>query len=220
MQEKNAVPPSHPFFSHVKRLTEAGEFSPLSEDARIEALRSYAVLDTPPEAAFDRITALAARLFDVPVSAISLVDRDRLWFKSVGGPGRDAMPGEISRGSAPCPHVVETRQALAIEDTLLDPRFSSLTLVTGPARLRFYAGTPLLAPSGAVLGTLCLLGIRPRKFCQSEQDLLRDLAASVVSELELRRIRLASEETETLHRQMFSENPYPMWVFDAETLKR
>ena len=232
MQEKNTAPPSHPFLSHVERLTEAGKFFPLSEDARIEALRSYAVLDTPPEAAFDRVTALAARLFDVPVSTISLADRDRLWFKSVGGPGRDAMPGEISRSSAPCPYVVETRQALAIEDTLLDPQFSSLPLVTGPARLRFYAGTPLLAPSGAVLGTLCLLGIQPRKFCQSEMDLLRDLAASVVTELELRRAllaaeetrsaaeetRSAAEETRTLHRQMFAENPYPMWVIDTETL--
>ena len=99
------------------------------------------------------------------------------------------------------------------------PRFSLLPLVSGPPSLRFYAGTPLLTPEGAALGTLCLLDVRPRKFCRKKQDMLKDLAASVVSELELRRIQLASEETETLHRQMFSENPYPMWVFDAETLR-
>ncbi len=218
MQEKNAVPPSYPFPLHAKRAAENGASLPLSEDARIEALQSYAVLDTPPEAAFDRLTDLAARLFDMPVSTVGLVDRDRLWFKSVGGPGRDAMPGEISRSSTLCSCVIKTRQALTIEDTLLDPRFSSLPLMIGRAKLRFYAGMPLLTPDGALLGTLCLLDVRPRKFCQSEQDLLRSLAASVVSELELRRARLAAEETYTLHQQMFSENPYPMWVFDSETL--
>ena len=220
MQEKNAVPPSHPLPPHARSAAEDG-FFPLSADARAgeDALRSYAVLDTPPEAAFDRITSLAARLFEVPVSAISLLDRDRLWFKSRGGPGRDILPHEADRSEAPCPHVIETRRALTVEDTLLDPRFSLLPLVTGPPRLRFYAGTPLLTPAGAVLGTLCLLDIQPCKFCRKKQDMLKDLAASVVSELEMRRLRLASEETETLHRQMFSENPYPMWVFDAETLR-
>ena len=224
MQQKNDISPTHPF----SLIT-----APLDEAARLDALRSYAVLDTPPEAAFDRITDLAARLFDVPVSAISLVDRNRAWFKSVGGPGRAALPPEVPRAETPCPRVVETRQALTIEDTLLAPHFSCLPLVTGPARLRFYAGAPLLAGSGAVLGTLCLLDVRPREFPQKEQDLLRDLAASVVSELELRRAlfaaeetrlaaeetRLAAEEAHTRHRQMFSENPYPMWVFDTETLR-
>ncbi len=219
MQEKNAVPPSHSSPPRAKQLAEEGSFSPLSEDARLDALRSCAVLDTPPEAAFDRLTALAARLFDVSVSAVSLVDRDRLWFKSVGGPGCDALPPEVDRSSTPCPQVVELRQALTVQDTLLDPRFCCLPRVLGPAPLRFYAGTPLLAPGGAVLGTLCLLDTRPREFCQSEQDTLRDLAASVVSELELRRALFAAQETETLHRQMFSENPYPMWVFDLQTLQ-
>ncbi len=219
MQQKNDVSPSHPLFRITDfRNTQLRATGPLNEAARLDALRSYAVLDTPPEAAFDRITGFAARLFEVPVSAISLVDCDRIWFKSVGGPGRAALPTEVPRAEAPCPHLVETRQTLTIEDTLLDPRFSGLPLVTGPAHLRFYAGAPLLAGSGAVLGTLCLLDVCPREFPQSKQDLLRDLAASVVSELELRRALFSVQETETVHRQMFSENPYPMWVFDTETL--
>ncbi len=218
MQKKNAVPPSHPFPPHATRFAAEGDLFPLSKDARLDALRSYAVLGTPPEAAFDRITALAARLFEVPVSAISLLDRDRVWFKSRGGPGRDTLPQEVSRREAPCSHVALTRRALTVEDTLLDPRFSSLSFVTGPAHLRFYAGAPLLTPGGAVIGTLCLLDVQPREFCGRKQQMLRDLATSVVSELELRRALSAAQETETLHRQMFAENPYPMWVVDTETL--
>ncbi len=219
MQQKNAGQPSRPFPPHTKRLAEEHDLPPLREDARLEALRGYAVLDTPPEAAFDRITDLAARWFDVPVSAISIMDRNRVWFKSRGGPGRAAMPPEVSRSSAPCSYVIAARQALTVEDTRLDPRFSSLTPVAGLPPLRFYAGAPLLTPSGDVLGVLCLLDVRPHEFPRSKQDMLRDLAASVVCELELRRALFSADETHRLHRQMFSENPYPMWVFDAETLQ-
>ena len=216
MQKKNAAPPLHP--TPTAWFAENSDFPPVNEDVRLDTLRSYAVLDTPPEAAFDRLTSLAAHVFDVPVSAISLVDRDRLWLKSCGGPSRAVLPPEAARSSAPCSQVVEMRRVVAIEDTLHAPCFFDLLQKIGPSPLRFYAGAPLLAPNGAVVGTLCVMDVCPREFPQSEQDMLRDLAASVVSELELRRARLAAAEMHTLQRQMFSQNPYPMWVFDAETL--
>ena len=213
---KNALPESLPFLDKTALFNEETR---LSEEARLETLRSYAVLDTPPEAAFDRITGLAARLFDVSLSVISFIDEDRLWFKSWGGTGRTGRSSEVGRSGVPCPETITTRQVLVLEDAHLDPRFPCLTLISGSDGLCFYAGAPLLAPDGAVLGTLCLLDFEPRLFPQDKQDALRDLAAGVVAELELRRVLLAAEETETLHRQMFSENPYPMWVFDAQTLQ-
>ena len=99
----------------------------------------------------------------------------------------------------------------------LDPRFAGNPLVTGEPGLRFYAGAPLMLSGGTAAGSLCLVDFQPRTFSPSEQATLQDLAAGVVSELELRRALIASAQSEALYRQMFADSPYPMWVFDAET---
>lgn len=223
MQEKNARLVSHPRAAknNTKKSHNDTKKSDekRNEQERLAVLGRCLILDTPPEAAFDRITALAARLFEVPAAVISFVDDRRLWFKSCGGPACVRLPPEISREGTPCLCTLLSPDVLVVEDAQLDPRFSRTPLVTGPLGLRFYAGAPLTLPGGTTLGTLCLLDSSPRTFSQSQRDALRDLAASVVSEIELRHILMSAAQDNRLYRQMFADNPYPMWIFDAETLR-
>jgi len=186
----------------------------ITEPERLATLQSYAILDTPPEAGLDRLTALAARLFEVPAAVIGFADDRRLWFKSVGGSARDLLPPEISLGDAPCLSALLSPNVLVAEDTQADPCFQST-----PLAMRFYAGAPLLLPNGIVLGTLCLLDRVPRLFSLEQQESLRDLAAAAVSEIELRRTQASVAESTLFYQQMFAGNPYPMWVIDAETFQ-
>ena len=156
---------------------------PPNESERLAALHRYQVLDTPPEAAFDRLTALAARLFKMPTVLISLVDESRAWFKSSIG----FDPPEICRNDALCNFVVLTDEPLIVPDTRLDDRFVCNPFVQGEPATRFYAGAPLLDRDGFNLGTLCLLDTVPHEALTAEEEAtLVDLAAMVVSELELR----------------------------------
>ncbi|GAA5513157.1 hypothetical protein Dcar01_01883 [Deinococcus carri] len=149
----------------------------------MRALRRYAVLDTPPEAAFDRVARLAARLFHVPIALISLTDAHRHWFKACVG--LDLR--EVGRDMSFCSYTVAGPDVLVVPDATRDPRFAHSVLVTGTSHLRFYAGAPLLSPEGEVLGTLCVMDTVPRAPLSPEEcDTLRDLAAGVVAELELR----------------------------------
>jgi len=173
-------------------------------------------LDTPPESAFDRSARLAARLFGVPLAAVTLGDED-IRVHSFGGLCQGSLPVEISRENLPCALFL-SEETLVVEDARLDPRFSGNTLLTGLG-LRFYAGAPLILADGTAAGMLCVMDCKPRSFSQDQQAALQALAAGVVTEIELRRARVLSEETERLHRQMFADNPHPMWVFDAETLR-
>ena len=168
-------------------------FLPIEEPRRLEALQRLNVLDTPAEAAFDRITGLAARLFRVPVALVSLVDSDRQWFKSKHG----VDLCETSRDIAFCAHALGQREALVVPDTTLDPRFCDNPLVTGEFAVRFYAGAPLIGREGLALGTLCVLDTKPRGFNEEDRKTLEDLAAVVVDELELRlSARQLEEESE------------------------
>ena len=156
---------------------------PPNEVERLEALRRYNILDTPPEESFDRITTLAARLFDVPITLISLVDEFRAWFKSCYG----FDTREIKRESTICSFAVLYNDVLVIPDTRKDPRFACMPFALSEPGLRFYAGAPLIAQDGFNLGTLCLLDSQPRNgLTAKEQATLKDLAAMVVDELELR----------------------------------
>ena len=192
---------------------------PDNEEERLAALQRYAILDTPPEVAFDRLTALAARLFEVPVALISLVDEERQWFKSCGGTCRGSLPAETSREIAFCAYTILSQEVLVVEDARLDPRFAENPLVTGPMGLRFYAGAPLVLSDGNVLGSLCLLDFTPRSFTARQRQSLQDLAAGVVSELELRRALSAATESEHRYEQLFADNPQPMWVYDNRTYR-
>ncbi|MEH2138710.1 PAS domain-containing protein [Nostoc sp.] len=154
-----------------------------NETQRLSALHRYRVLDTPPEVAFDRITRLAARLFNMPTVLISLVDESRAWFKSCVG--FDAR--EVPRDATLCSFAVLADEPLIIPDARLDDRFACNPFVQSEPGVRFYAGAPLLSQDGFNLGTLCLLDSQPHDpLSQEQQATLVDLAAMVVDELELR----------------------------------
>ncbi|MBC8122090.1 MAG: GAF domain-containing sensor histidine kinase [Gemmatimonadaceae bacterium] len=157
--------------------------SPTGESERLTALRRYNVLDSPPEPGFDRITALAARLFRVPVCTISLVDESRVWFKSKVGWSGD----QVKRDESMCSLAVLQEKLLVIHDARHDGRFSCNPFVEAEPGIRFYAGAPLVTRDGYNLGTLCIVDTKPRdQFNEEEQRTLLDLAAMVIDELELR----------------------------------
>ncbi|MEP0921790.1 GAF domain-containing protein [Leptolyngbya sp. ST-U4] len=156
---------------------------PENETERLAALHRYKILDTPPEAAFDRITRLAARLFEMPIALISLVDESRAWFKSCVGFGASEVP----RDATFCSFAVLNDEPLIIPDTQKDARFACNPFVQSEPGVRFYAGAPLISQDGFQLGTLCLLDGQPHEPLTAKQEAtLVDLAAMVVDELELR----------------------------------
>jgi sigma-B regulation protein RsbU (phosphoserine phosphatase) len=152
------------------------------EDARLAAVRRYAVLDTPPDGAFDRITALAARHFGVPIAIVSIVDRDRIWFKSHHG----VEAQEIGRDPGLCASAIMHDGPWVVENAAVDPRTLANPLVAGELGLRFYAGAPLTTHDGFNLGTLCVIDQEPRRLSDGDTETLTDLAAIVMDELELR----------------------------------
>lgn len=153
------------------------------EQERLAALERYAVPDTLPEAAFDRLTALAARLFGVPISLISLVGSQHTFFKACFG--LDLR--QTDRSLSFCTHALHSLDVLVVPDLAADARFALHPFVTGAPGLRFYAGAPLVTPDGHTLGTLCILDERPRaSFSDQERAALKDFAALVIDELELR----------------------------------
>ncbi|HEX2903008.1 MAG TPA: diguanylate cyclase [Jatrophihabitans sp.] len=153
------------------------------EEARLAALGSYCVLDTPGEQAFDDIAQLAASLCDTPYALISLVDRDRLWFKARVG----MQLCELGRDVSFCTHALNDPGPLLIPDTLLDARFADNPLVRQDPKVRFYAGVPLTTEDGLALGTLCVLDLRPRQLSASQRNQLQILGRQVMDQLTLRR---------------------------------
>ena len=152
---------------------------PENEAQRLKTLHSLGLLDTAPEERFDRITRIAARIFNVPIALITLIDTDRQWFKSRFG----EMATQTPREQAFCAHAILGTQALVVPDALEDVRFADNPLVCGKSRVRFYAGQPIAAPDGSRLGTLCVIDHRPRDFGVEELQLLVDLAALIEREL-------------------------------------
>jgi hypothetical protein len=155
---------------------------PAGEAARMAAVERYEILDTPPDGAFDRITGLAARLFDVPIAIVSIVDDDRIWFKSHHGVDAD----EIGRDAGLCASAVLHDEPWVVTDARTDVRAMANPLVAGEMGVQFYAGVPLRTADGHNLGTLCVLDYKPRGITAGETRNLEDLAAMVMSELELR----------------------------------
>ena len=158
---------------------------PTDEMDRLRSLWACNVLDTPPDPRFDCMTNLAARLYNVPIALVSLIDEDRQWFKSaVGLNAGDETPREY----AMCAYaLLRPTQPLVVEDATLDDRFSDNPYVTKPGGVRFYAGVPLLDNHGRALGTLCIVDTKPRHIAAHELETLIALAAGVTSVLELHR---------------------------------
>ncbi|MEX2628044.1 MAG: PAS domain S-box protein, partial [Ilumatobacteraceae bacterium] len=152
----------------------------IDETARLAALARLGILDTPPEERFDRITRLATRLLGTPIALVSLVDQHRQWFKSVVGLDVRETPREV----AFCDHAITgTAAALVVPDASLDVRFRDNPLVTGDPNIRFYAGHVIHDPGGQPVGTLCIIGPRPRQPDADELAVLADLAAMAEAEL-------------------------------------
>jgi CheY-like chemotaxis protein len=152
---------------------------PIDEGRRLDALYALGILDTPPEERFDRYTRIAAGLFDVPIAMVSLIDSDRQWFKSRYG----LDIAETPRDLAFCAHTILDGAVMQVTDALHDSRFADNPLVAGLPRVRFYAGAPLAAPDGSLVGSLCVVDSRPRELDQQQLVLLRDLADLVQAEL-------------------------------------
>ena len=173
-------------------------FAP-DEALRLDAVRRYEILDTPPDGTFDRITRLAARLFDVPIAIVSVVDEDRIWFKS-----RHGLEGvaQIDREPGLCASAILGDGPWVVPDAATDPRTMANPLVAGELGLRFYVGVPLRTPDGHNLGTLCVIDQEPREVSDDELASLVDLAALVVDELEL---RLQSRKLVTAEAQLRRE---------------
>lgn len=156
---------------------------PYDEPERNQALDECGILDTPPEPSFDALTELARRLCGAPLAFVSLVDRNRQWFKSHCGTTTTQTPRE----GAFCSYVVFTADALIVEDATKDPRMCDSPLVTGEPHIRAYAGIPLTTKDGLTLGSFCVVDTAPRAFAPGQLSDLKALALVATELLELRR---------------------------------
>ena len=171
------------------------------DDARIAALRRLDVLDTAVEKPFEKIVTLVRTVLAVPIATVTLVDRDRQWFKAQRGFDVVETPRSISF----CTHTIQQRDALIVEDADLDPRFADSPLVVGPPHIRSYAGVPLRTPEGYNVGALCAMDTRVRRFSPADIAILSNFANIVCDELELRMIAQVDHLTGALTRRGFVE---------------
>lgn len=154
-----------------------------NETERLKALRRYEILDTPPDGNFDRLTALASKMFNVPIAIISLVDEDRIWFKSQQG-----LEGvsQIDREPGLCASAILSKEVYLVENAIEDPRCLTNPLVCGEFGLRFYAAAPLRTSDGHNLGTICIIDKKQRYINREQIEMLEELAGVVIDEMELR----------------------------------
>jgi anti-sigma regulatory factor (Ser/Thr protein kinase) len=154
-----------------------------NENARLQALRSYKILDTDPEKGFDDLTILASHVCETPVALISLIDSDRQWFKSRVGVDLTETSREVSF----CSVAIQQPDLFIVPDATKDPRFSSNPFVVSDPKIRFYAGAPFTSSDGHPLGALCVVDIVPRQLTPSQQNALLALSRQVQAQFELRK---------------------------------
>jgi signal transduction histidine kinase len=167
---------------------------PTNEADRLEVLRAYDILDTPPEEAFDDLTRLASYICGTPMAMVSLVDGERQWFKSRVGTEMSETPRDV----AFCAHAILQPDLFVVPDAEADERFAHNPLVTTDPHIRFYAGAPLITRDGHALGTLCTVDRVPRQLSEEQQDALRALASQAMDQLQLRRSLKQLRELEAL----------------------
>jgi diguanylate cyclase (GGDEF)-like protein len=172
-----------------------------AEEARLRALYELEILDTPPEEAFDRITRLARSALHAPMATISLVDRDRQWFKSRQGFAIDETPRNYSFTT----HTIAQQSPLIVPDALLDDRFKTSPLVVIGPKVRTYIGVPLRTAGGFSVGALNVYDVVPREITRDEVEFLQDLGQLVVDEMELRRIALVDQVTGLMTARRFRD---------------
>jgi diguanylate cyclase (GGDEF)-like protein len=171
------------------------------EEGRLRALDRLAILDTTAEAPFDKIVNLVRQVLHVPMCAVSLVDRNRQWFKAQCGLG----VGETARDISFCTHAIGGPAPFIVRNAVDDPRFSGNPLVIGTPFIRSYAGIPLSTRDGYNIGTLCAIDTKPRDFPDSEIAILENFAKVVVDELELRQIASSDHMTGALSRRAWTD---------------
>jgi predicted PurR-regulated permease PerM/GAF domain-containing protein len=169
--------------------------TPPNEEERLAELEGLNLLDTASEADFDQVTARLTRLFNVPMALVTLVDKNRQWFKShVGLPADLAEARSTSRDISLCGHVIAKDEVLIVRDLARDPRFANNPFVKENG-LRFYAGVPLRGPNGFPIGALCILDTKPREMTRQEQELLKMIAGDVMEQIKRRPVAEASKNT-------------------------
>ena len=166
--------------------------TPPNEEERLAELEGLNLLDTPSEADFDQVTARLTRLFKVPIALVTLVDKNRQWFKSQAGlPADLAETRSTSRDISLCGHVIAKDEVLIVRDLARDSRFANNPFVKERG-LRFYAGVPLRGPNGFPIGSLCILDTKPREMSRQEQELLKMIAGDVMEQIKRRPVAEAS----------------------------
>ena len=160
------------------------------ESDRLKSLKKYQILDTPREKSFDDLTELVAKMFSVPIVAISIMDAERQWFKSSVG----LSITQTERCISFCTHTIEHPVPLIIEDVIVDPRFAQNPLVIGELGIRFYAGVPLLNAEGLALGSLCIIDHVPRQLSDEQTEILLSFGKHVMALFELRLQKLKLEK--------------------------
>jgi GAF domain-containing protein len=170
---------------------------PWNEFDRLNELRRYDILDTPPEPAFDLLIDIGAYVFDTPICLVSLIDKKRQWFKAKKG----VAAAETDRKIAFCAHAILGDDVLIVHDATCDPRFAGNPLVVAAPYIRFYAGAPLRTPNGLNVGTLCIIDRKSRNLSDEQTRVLRGLSRLAVDELELRlKIKQLQDESHRLHK--------------------
>lgn len=168
---------------------------PANESERIEALRAYALLDTPPESAFDDLVQLAAHICEAPMAAMSLIDAERQWFKARLG----IKAAETSRDNSFCAHgITHDEDLLIVPDARQDPRFAQMLIVQDDPKIQFYAGARLDSSEGLAMGMLCVMDRIPRTLNGRQMAALRMLARQAVSQMELHRELAAHQRSREL----------------------
>jgi two-component sensor histidine kinase len=185
-----------------------------AERLRLDTLREYRIMDTPPEQAFDRVTKMVADLYGVPIALVSLVDDGRQWFKSAHGLDAAETPRDISF----CQYVVAAGKPVVMTDVTGDPRFRDNPLVIGELHIRFYAGVPLRAYNGAILGTLCLIDREERApLTPTELERLEDFAGIIMAEADLRRIGVERDEARRMLERSLDFSGIATWQLNPRT---
>jgi signal transduction histidine kinase len=173
---------------------------PANESERLKALARYCILDTEPEPNYDELAEIAAYICDTPIALISLVDKERQWFKAVVG----IEARETPRDLAFCAYAIHSPQLLIVPDATKDQRFADNPLVLDEPHIRFYAGAPLVTKEGFALGTLCAIDRYPRQLNERQTRALEILAHQVVTQMELRlshrQLQEYAEELQRLNR--------------------